>query len=562
MEAGGEAAAPRGRGPVTETVIDTLGTGEDVPPKLRGARLVERGGKIIYVTPEGEALPKEIGEDLLEEWEDDMETVINQPSPFLSGAGGAAGDVASGAVAGAADGADAAGADDAAAGAKRSAPTSGGGDAAPAAGAGSPGDGESADAEATAVLGGAAAGAAATGSPSGAGADGDLRKPFGLDDFGPVTVPDAAVPDTLEEKVAAEAAARARADARAAPHAASPPAAAPSGEPDAPEREPARGDADEATAVASPRPAPIQATPPAAAAPEQSPAQANAPEAAPGQSPAPGDASEAAPSEASAGEPPPGRLPETTGELRVTQQQREERKAEPMRDDGTLTAQLKQAVTAVRKQVTTGELDLAEATPPPERLQQILEQVVHGPAESEQLARMLQRSQQLARLVEEAWGEDASRERRQLHRDVESGTLLLGAVNPSQLASLDLLGLFTLLRLRRGGAERTLPEVSRRLREGVAEELVRFCKSSALAEDVLQRARSSTALVLDGALWPEGVRALVAEALLARVERAIAQVLDEQRAAGYSFPGLAEPAREAYRSFARDLGGRVADALP
>ncbi len=451
------APAPAPEAAPAETVIDTLGTQEEVPPRLRGARLVDRGGTFLYVCTDGVELPKEIGDDLMEEWEDEMETVINQPSPFnQAGAPGAA----------------------------------------PAQPVSAP---PPADEKPTAVLGGAAA----AGTPFSD--ESSLRKPFGLDDFGPVTIPDAVVPETLDEKLAAET---------------HPPRVVMS-TPD-----------EEATAVERPQ----------TAAPETTAAPAT---------PAPAPRAEREPAL---------RGPETTGEYVVDPEVQQARRAEPLRED-TLQAQLKRAVTRVRHDIAANEIDIPGATPPEERLQEILEHVVHGPASDEGMARLLQRSQQVARLVEESWGEDASRERRQLHRDVESGTLILAAVNPSQLRDLDLLGLFTLLRLRRGGEDRAVTDATRALRKGVVDALVRTLKSSAFVDDVLQAARGSSALVIDGALWPEAVRDLVASVVLTTVYQALRGVLDAQRAEGYSFPGLEEPLLESYNHFARDIGSRVAQAL-
>ncbi|MFH2005862.1 MAG: hypothetical protein ABI333_04655, partial [bacterium] len=134
----GEPAAPEPDASSQEALVDELGSGDDIPPQLRGARLLESAGAFVYETPDGGRIPAEIGEELLHAWQ----TEHPEADP--------------------------------------EAPIDGAPQAAPAA-FGEPQD-HATEAE-----------AAPPGEPAQ-----PLRRPFGYDDFGPVTVPDAQVPETID----------------------------------------------------------------------------------------------------------------------------------------------------------------------------------------------------------------------------------------------------------------------------------------------------------------------------------------------------------------------------
>ena len=65
----GGAAQPEPHVPVTDEVIDELGFDADLPTELRGARFVRRGGEFAYVTRGGSRLSKDQAESMMEEWE-------------------------------------------------------------------------------------------------------------------------------------------------------------------------------------------------------------------------------------------------------------------------------------------------------------------------------------------------------------------------------------------------------------------------------------------------------------------------------------------------------------
>jgi hypothetical protein len=362
-------------------VVELLGAGEDLPPKLRGAVLVETGGGFFYRTSDGELLPRVIGDDLRQEWSDEGETVANVAAPNLL---------------------DHAAHQQQQAGAPDSSP---------------------------------------------------LRKPFGLDDMGPLTVPEASVPETL--------------DARLQPL---------------------------------------------------------------GQSPA-----------APAAEPSP--------------------QAGPMRSD-SLFGQLQEALHSVRRQAAMGELNLETLAPTMPEMESLVAGLLAGPPAEERLARLYQRSLKVASLIEEAWAEEEGRERRELHRDLASNTLMLIAVNPAQLKDTDLLGLANLLKAQRSGVGRPETELARELRTRALDRVKDALRSGLVSDAVLQAARASTSLVSGGKLQKEAVSGLVAATVLELASKAIAEVLGEQRALGIAVPGLAEWTREQFQPLAYAAGERAAQALP
>ena len=63
------APQPEPHVPVTAEVIDELGFDADLPPELRGARFVRRGGAFEYVTKDGSSLSKDEAESKMEQWE-------------------------------------------------------------------------------------------------------------------------------------------------------------------------------------------------------------------------------------------------------------------------------------------------------------------------------------------------------------------------------------------------------------------------------------------------------------------------------------------------------------
>jgi hypothetical protein len=65
----GVTAQPAGQAPLADEIIDELGFGEDLPPQMRGARFVRRGGAFEYVTQEGSRLSKDEAENQMEQWE-------------------------------------------------------------------------------------------------------------------------------------------------------------------------------------------------------------------------------------------------------------------------------------------------------------------------------------------------------------------------------------------------------------------------------------------------------------------------------------------------------------
>lgn len=65
----GRVSQPDPHVPVTDEVIDELGFDANLPPELRGARFVRRGGDFAYVTRDGSRLSKDQAESMMEQWE-------------------------------------------------------------------------------------------------------------------------------------------------------------------------------------------------------------------------------------------------------------------------------------------------------------------------------------------------------------------------------------------------------------------------------------------------------------------------------------------------------------
>jgi hypothetical protein len=229
---------------------------------------------------------------------------------------------------------------------------------------------------------------------------------------------------------------------------------------------------------------------------------------------------------------------------------------------GSLEEQLKKAVTTVRREATTGTFDVSDATPTQAQMEKLLTEVVAAEPADPNLSRMVLRSSQLSEQIGEAWADDENRGRQALHRDVSSGTLLVVAVNPTQLKDLDVLGLLTLLRLRAAeGTDRVVGDLAKALRTKLVDDLSRAIKASYLTDQVLQGARSTSGVVTDGQLSSEAVTQLVAQTLAREISLTVGEVLGTYREKGYAFPGLAEKVSEAYRHFATDVGERVARAI-
>ncbi len=75
-----------------DLVLRVLGYGSDVPEKLQGSRLIQRGTARFFLTLDGEAIPEDVGKDLLDSWEPPgrrqfPETSnVDAPKPSLSDA--------------------------------------------------------------------------------------------------------------------------------------------------------------------------------------------------------------------------------------------------------------------------------------------------------------------------------------------------------------------------------------------------------------------------------------------------------------------------------------------
>jgi len=490
-----------------DTVIDTLGTGQDVPPMLRGAKLVDRGGSFYFLTAQGEAVPKEIGDDLFEAWDapDAPEASATAPEAAPEPETAPAAEAEAETLAAAAAPAEAPPTV-----AETEAEATFDADAPPAEPSSTAveeeiieflGSGEdvpprlrsgrlvrrvdgfyyvtSDDEVIPAEIGEGLIAAwnpdaetpAETLPAAQATAPNPVQKPFGYDDFGPVTIPNAEVPDTIDVARGSESAAL----------------------------------ADEAPAVE-----PTAVEPTAAEAPIASAAELS------------------------------------TERL----------------ESGRLEDQLKQAVTMVRRAAATGGFDVGEATPTQAQLEALIAELVSAEPADAMLSRMVRRSIQLTEQISEAWAGDENRSRQALHRDVVSGTLLLVAVNPTQLKDLDVLGLLTLLRLRTAeGNDRVVGELAKSLRAKLIDDLSRAIKAASLTDQVLLGARSTAGVVTAGRLWPEGVAQLVAQTVTRHISLTVGEVLGSYREKGYAFPGLAEKVLEAYRHFATDIGERVANAI-
>ena len=333
----------------TEEILEVFGNDDPhLPPKLRGSRLVNRADGFFFITADGHAIPKEIGEDLMDAWEEEVKEL----------------------------GAEAAAAE-------------------------------------------------------------------------PEFAPDPGQPEP-EPPPEAE------------PEPEPPPQAAPEPEPE-PEPEPPP----KAEPEPEPQPRPEPEPPPQA---EPEPPPKAEPEPQPRPEPEPPPQTEAEPAPEPQPEPPPKAEPEPAPEPKPEPPPKAEPEPEPAGDQKAarmlgLKMELESQAELFRRDLGTGVINLEELAPTSSEMEQAVWSGLENPTGQTHLDRLVTRSLNIrARLLQD-WADSEDRQQKAWYQDLNRGTLVLAAVNPVQLKDLEVDTLVSLTHLKAD------PERHRRRMQNLAKDL-------------------------------------------------------------------------------------------
>ncbi|MCD6499264.1 MAG: hypothetical protein J7M25_13310 [Deltaproteobacteria bacterium] len=187
----------------------------------------------------------------------------------------------------------------------------------------------------------------------------------------------------------------------------------------------------------------------------------------------------------------------------------------------------------LRRDLATGVIRVKEFAPDSDEFVAAFWMAVDMPCQDARLERLVQRSLDIRESLLTTWKDAADRKAQSWRKDLEQGQLILASVNPIQVKDLDLVALVSLVRLRSSTQRNKLQRLCDRIEQGVMDTFRDRLKQSAIVEEIV--ATSKDAFV-QGNDAKEAVSLLVAEHMDASIEAVLDDVRGDE---GLVIPNLA-----------------------
>jgi hypothetical protein len=163
------------------------------------------------------------------------------------------------------------------------------------------------------------------------------------------------------------------------------------------------------------------------------------------------------------------------------------------RIDGVSLASAQQASERIRMRVLDDEDAAYQTVVPVSRLQQACQAEVDRKRTQHRFEHMLELSAKARETLIEAWSKSSERKQRDVTKDLDQDMMVLGLFNPMTMREIDLAEFLSVSRLRSSERRRTIVtgEIARRVNEQVPGELHQFCMTRAFVDRVVQAAMDS-----------------------------------------------------------------------
>ncbi len=207
------------------------------------------------------------------------------------------------------------------------------------------------------------------------------------------------------------------------------------------------------------------------------------------------------------------------------------------------------AADLLRRDLATSVLKIDELSPPVDEIRRAFWEAVAG-THDKHIERFVRRSLEMSEEILSSWRGSEDRRKRSWIQDMESGTLVLCAVNPVQAPQTDFLSLVTLVRLRSKpeAAESRVNRALDRLRPDLAGRFGKELMSKAVMETL---ADFVTGLMAEGRDKSRAVEDWLRARLTGTLNGALQQM---REAEGISVPGFVERLLDVYGSMIEELG--------
>jgi hypothetical protein len=321
------------------------------------------------------------------------------------------------------------------------------------------------------------------------------------------------------------------------------------------ESEPLDSRPDEPTPEKAATPAPEKAEAPApkkAATPAPKKAATPAPEKA--ATPAPEKAATPAPEKAATpapkktdGPPPAASQPKVEGP-KASEVEAKEVSKEQLED-------VRRLADLLRRDVATGVIKLDELAPSTSKMEERFWAAARGSTGQRHLDRLVGRSLDIRSHLLEAWEDSEDRSVQAWRKDLVAGTLVLPAINPVQAKDLDLMALVSLVRLRSDPKrlEKKARRLTDKLRSQILKEVKELLKPSSAVAEIVEATRKGLAR---GKPVEEAASEWFSTQLLAVLRHATRQASESE---GLAVPHLAEGLLDSFTPLCRHLSFQLVD---